>query len=117
MTIQDQVDRLIDERPGRELLTPAYEDPAHRISDTIFRSGGTTAAYLLLTDGGRVIVNTGLGFEAPHHKRVFDAVRSGPTHHIVTTQAHVDHVGRGTMFALEMPDGSTVRLPAPSRRR
>jgi len=31
--------------------------------------------------------------------------------------APVDHVGRGTMFALEMPDGSTVRLPAPSRRR
>ena len=98
MTIQDQVDRLIDERPGRQLLTPVYEDPAHRISDTIYRSSGTTAAYLLLTDRGRVIVNTGLGFEAPHHKRVFDAVRPGPTHHIITTQAHVDHVGGVGLF-------------------
>jgi alkyl sulfatase BDS1-like metallo-beta-lactamase superfamily hydrolase len=98
MTIQDQVDRLIDERPGRQLLTPVYEDPAHRISDTIYRSSGTTAAYLLLTDGGRVIVNTGLGFEAPHHKRVFDAVRPGPTHHIITTQAHVDHLGGVGLF-------------------
>ena len=98
MSIQDEVDRLIDERPGRQLLTPDYEDPAHRISDVIFRSGGTTAAYLLLTDGGRVIVNTGLGFEAPHHKRVFDAVRSGPTHHIITTQGHVDHLGGVGLF-------------------
>jgi len=98
MTIQDQVDRLIDERPGRQLLTPVYEDPAHRITDTIYRSSGTTAAYLLLTDGGRVIVNTGLGFEVPHHKRVFDAVRSGPTHHIITTQGHVDHLGGVGLF-------------------
>ena len=98
MTIQDQVDRLIDERPGRQLLTPVYEDPAHRIADIIYRSSGTTAAYLLLTDGGRVIVNTGLGFEAPHHKRVFDTVRPGPTHHIITTQAHVDHLGGVGLF-------------------
>ena len=45
-----------------------------------------------------MIVNTGLGFEAPHHKRVFDAVRPGPTHHIITTQAHVDHVGGVGLF-------------------
>jgi len=53
---------------------------------------------LVLTDGGRIIVNTGMGFEAPHHKRVFDAVRPGPTYHIVTTQAHVDHVGGVDLF-------------------
>ena len=28
MGIEDEVDRLIDERPGKELLTPAYDDPA-----------------------------------------------------------------------------------------
>ena len=98
MNIQEQVDHLIDTRPGKELLRPVYDDPAHRIGDGIFRSGGTTAAYLLLTDSGRVIVNTGMGFEAPHHKRVFDAVRPGPTHYIVTTQGHVDHVGGVDLF-------------------
>lgn len=98
MSIEEQVDALIDTRPGKELLQPVYDDPAHRIGDVIFRSGGTTASYLLLTDAGRVIVNTGLGFEAPHHKRVFDAVRPGPTHYIVTTQAHVDHVGGVDLF-------------------
>jgi len=99
VNIQEEVDRLIDTRPGRELLTPAYDDPAHPVVDgLVYRSGGTTASYLVLTDRGRIIVNTGMGYEAPHHKWVFDAVRPGPTHHIVTTQAHVDHVGGVDLF-------------------
>lgn len=98
MTIQDEVDRLIDERPGKELLTPRYDDPAHPVAEHVYRSGGTTAAYCLLTDSSRVIVNTGMGYEAPHHKRVFDALRPGPTPYIVTTQAHVDHVGGVGLF-------------------
>ena len=104
MHIEDQVDHLIDTRPGRELMRPVYDDPAQPISEGIYRSGGCTAAYLLLTDSGRVIVNTGMGFEAPHHKRVFDAVQPGPTHYIVTTQAHVDHVGGVDLFR---EDGTT----------
>jgi len=92
------VDRLIDERPGKELLAPVYDDPAHPVTDFLYRSGGTTAAYMLVSDAGRVIVNTGLGYEAPHHKRVFDAVCPGPTPYIVTTQAHVDHVGGVGLF-------------------
>ncbi len=99
MNIQQQVDHLIDTRPGKELLRPAYDDPAHPIVDgLIYRSGGTTASYLVLTDTGRMIVNCGMGFEAPHHKRIFDAIRPGPTHTIVTTQAHVDHVGGVDLF-------------------
>jgi len=96
--IDAAVDRLIDERPGKELMAPAYDDPAHPVADFIFRSGGTTAAYMLVTDAGRVIVNTGMGYEAVHHKRVFDAVCPGPTPYIVTTQAHVDHVGGVGLF-------------------
>ncbi len=99
MNIQEQVDHLIDTRPGKELLTPVYDDPAHPIVDgLVYRSGGNTAAYMLLTDSGRIIVNTGMGYEAPQHKRVFDAVRPGPTSHIITTQAHVDHVGGVDLF-------------------
>ena len=29
MNIQEQVDHLIDTRPGRQLLTPVYDDPAY----------------------------------------------------------------------------------------
>ncbi|MET1042239.1 MAG: alkyl sulfatase dimerization domain-containing protein [Acidimicrobiales bacterium] len=96
--IDKAVDRLIDDRPGAELLLPRYDDPAHPVADGIWRSGGTTAAYLIGADAGRVVVNTGMGFEAPHHRRVFDAVHPGPTPYIVTTQAHVDHVGGVGLF-------------------
>jgi glyoxylase-like metal-dependent hydrolase (beta-lactamase superfamily II) len=99
VNIEERVDHLIDTRPGKELLTPAYDDPAYSVVDgLVYRSGGTTASYMVLTDGGRVIVNTGMGYEAPHHKRVFDAIRPGPTHYIITTQGHVDHVGGVDLF-------------------
>jgi alkyl sulfatase BDS1-like metallo-beta-lactamase superfamily hydrolase len=98
VSIDEQVDHLIDTRGGKELLTPVYEDPATQVAPGIFRSGGNTASYCVLTDHGRVIVNTGMGYEAPHHKRVLDAVRPGPTSHIITTQAHVDHVGGVALF-------------------
>ena len=96
--IDKAVDRLIDDRPGAELLLPRYDDAAHPVADGIWRSGGTTAAYLIGADAGRVVVNTGMGFEAPHHRRLFDAVHPGPTPYIVTTQAHVDHVGGVGLF-------------------
>ncbi|MBW2387879.1 MAG: MBL fold metallo-hydrolase [Deltaproteobacteria bacterium] len=96
--IQQQVDRLIDERPGRELLHPDYDEQALRLNDFIYRSAGTSASYMLMTGEGRVIVNTGMGWEAPHHKHLFDAECPGPTPYIITTQGHVDHVGGVSLF-------------------
>lgn len=93
MSIQDEVDRLIDERPGRELLHPDYDEEAVPFCDFIYRSAGTSASYLLTTDAGRVIINTGMGWEAPHHQSLFAAISSDPTTYIITTQGHVDHVG------------------------
>jgi alkyl sulfatase BDS1-like metallo-beta-lactamase superfamily hydrolase len=93
MSIQREVDRLIDERPGRALLDFRYDDAAFRVHERIHRSGGTSASYLLDAGSERVVVNTGMGWEAPHHKQLFDAVCARPTAAIVTTQAHVDHVG------------------------
>mgnify|MGYP006364475969 CR=1 FL=1 len=41
---QQQVDHLIDTRPGKELLTAVYDDPAHPVVDgLVYRSGGNTA--------------------------------------------------------------------------
>ena len=93
------VDRLIDERPGLELMQFPYDEAAVPIVDGfVYRSGGTTASYMVVTDAGRLIVNTGMGFEAPHHKALFDAICPGPTPYIITTQAHVDHVGGVAQF-------------------
>ncbi len=94
----DAVDRLVDERPGPELMVPAYDDAALEVADGVWRSGGTTAAYLVTAGPARLIVNTGMGFEAPHHRGLFDAVHPGPTPYIVTTQGHVDHVGGVAVF-------------------
>jgi glyoxylase-like metal-dependent hydrolase (beta-lactamase superfamily II) len=96
--IEDQVDRLIDTRPGKELLSFAHDERAFRVNDFIYRSAGTSASYLIVTDAGRVIVNTGMGWEAPHHRHLFAPICKGPTPYIVTTQGHVDHVGGVALF-------------------
>jgi len=98
VNVQEEVDRLIDERPGRELLHPEFDEKALPLNSFIYRSAGSTASYMLLAEGERVIVNTGMGFEAPHHKALFDAVCSDPVRWIITTQGHVDHVGGVAMF-------------------
>jgi alkyl sulfatase BDS1-like metallo-beta-lactamase superfamily hydrolase len=52
-----------------------YDEAAVPIVDGfVYRSAGTTASYMVVTDAGRLVVNTGMGFEAPHHKALFDAV-------------------------------------------
>jgi alkyl sulfatase BDS1-like metallo-beta-lactamase superfamily hydrolase len=98
MSIQDQVDRLIDTRPGKELLSFTHDERAYRVNDFIYRSAGTSASYLIATDAGRVIVNTGMSYEAPHHKALFAPIYPGPTPYIITTQGHVDHVGGVSLF-------------------
>jgi alkyl sulfatase BDS1-like metallo-beta-lactamase superfamily hydrolase len=98
MNIQEQVDRLIDTRPGKELLSFVHDERAHRVNDFIYRSAGTSASYLLVANAGRVIVNTGMGWEAPHHKHLFAPICPGPTPYVVTTQGHVDHVGGVALF-------------------
>ena len=96
--IEKAVDRLIDERPGRELLHMPYDDAAVQVHERVWRSTGTTASYLVDSGGARVIVNCGMGFEAPHHARLFSKVCPTPTRYIITTQGHVDHVGGVAQF-------------------
>jgi alkyl sulfatase BDS1-like metallo-beta-lactamase superfamily hydrolase len=55
-------------------------------------------AYLIVTDEGRIVVNTGMWFESKVHKRNFDAVSAAPTRYIVLTQSHTDHVGGVGLF-------------------
>jgi alkyl sulfatase BDS1-like metallo-beta-lactamase superfamily hydrolase len=118
--IEKEVDRLIDERPGRELLHPAYDDAAAPVHDRVWRSAGTTASYLVDCGRERVIVNCGMGFEAPHHAHLFSKVHPGPTRYIITTQGHVDHVGGVSQFrepgTLYVAHANNPRCQADDRR-
>ena len=94
----DPVQRLVAERPDFFAVRPARAANAQKLTDRIWLSPGLSNAHMVLTSSGRVIVNTGMGFEAPVHKRVFDAVCPGPTPFVVLTQGHVDHVGGVGLF-------------------
>ena len=80
-------------RPGAFDMRPATLVRRKQIDDGIHLSEGYSNAFLVVTREGRVVINTGMGFEAPVHKEYFDSVDRGPVRYIVLTQGHVDHVG------------------------
>jgi alkyl sulfatase BDS1-like metallo-beta-lactamase superfamily hydrolase len=80
-------------RPGADALRPAAAERAEQIAPGLWCSPGLSNAYLLTTGDGRVIVNSGMGFEGPVHRANFDAVDSSPVRYLIFTQGHVDHVG------------------------
>ena len=81
------------ERPGADAIAPSTGGSAVDLGDGIWLSPGLSNSYLLQTDDGRIVVNTGMGFEGPLHRRIYDAVDTTPTRTIVFTQGHYDHVG------------------------
>ena len=80
-------------RPGADAMAPAAAERAEQVAPGIWCSPGLTNTYLLTSAEGRVIVNTGMGFESPVHRANFDAVDQSPVRYIVITQGHYDHVG------------------------
>jgi len=80
-------------RPGADAMRPAAAEKAEQIAPGLWCSPGLSNAYMLTTGAGRVIINTGMGFEGPVHRANFDAVDSSPVRYIIFTQGHVDHVG------------------------
>ncbi|AKK30652.1 alkyl sulfatase dimerization domain-containing protein [Mycobacterium sp. EPa45] len=74
-------------------MAPASAEHAEEVAPGIWCSPGLTNSYLLTTSDGRVVVNTGMGFESPVHRAVFDVVDSSPVRYILITQGHYDHVG------------------------
>jgi glyoxylase-like metal-dependent hydrolase (beta-lactamase superfamily II) len=89
---------LVSSRPGADAIAPAALERAVPLTDFLYMSTGTSNAYLVTTADGNVVINTGMGFEAPHHQRLFAAVSAAPTRYIVLTQGHVDHVGGVDLF-------------------
>jgi alkyl sulfatase BDS1-like metallo-beta-lactamase superfamily hydrolase len=89
---------LYRSRPGGFQILPASMPEAREIRDGIYVSEGLSNTFLINTKEGRIVVNTGMGFEAPVHKRNYDAVSDAPVRYILLTQGHVDHVGGVDLF-------------------
>lgn len=64
-----------------------------RINDFIVMSEGNSNVYLIETEAGNILINAGMGFEAPVHQANLEELSSGPIKYLITTQGHVDHVG------------------------
>jgi len=101
-----QFEPVYRSRPGADALRPAVAEQAEQIAPGLWCSPGLSNAYLLTTGAGRVIINTGMGFEGPVHRANFDAVDSSPVRYIIFTQGHVDHVGG--LDSVRDPDTTVV---------
>jgi glyoxylase-like metal-dependent hydrolase (beta-lactamase superfamily II) len=106
---------LYESRPGGFDICPASQAVATPITDIIHLSQGLSNAWLVVTGEGRVVINTGMGFEAAVHKRNFDAVSRAPVRAILLTQGHVDHVGGVDVF--REPDTEVIAHAAIRRQQ
>ena len=76
-----------------------------RINDFIVMSEGCSNTYLVETPEGSILVNTGMGYEAPVHFKNFQdlSTASDNIRYVITTQGHVDHVGGVQFFRDNYP--------------
>ncbi|MET0269387.1 MAG: MBL fold metallo-hydrolase, partial [Sphingomonas sp.] len=63
------------------------------ITDFIFMARDISNAYLVTTNDGDVLVNTGFPDNAARTKALLDPARTGPLRAIILTQSHADHFG------------------------
>ena len=81
------------ERPGADAISAATDAPPIQVGEGIWLSPGLSNSYMVRTDEGRVVLNSGMGFEGPLHRRGYDSVDDSPIHSLLFTQGHYDHVG------------------------
>ena len=75
---------------------PALFGRCTRINDIVSMSEGFSNTYLIETPEGNVLINSGMGMEAPVHHGNFSELAGeidGRIRYAIVTQGHVDHVG------------------------
>ena len=66
---------------------------AEAITPFVFMAHDVSNAYLVTTDDGDVLVNTGFNASADRNVALFKPHRTGPLRYIILTQSHSDHFG------------------------
>lgn len=75
-----------------------------RINDFITMSEGFSNCYRIETAEDAIQINAGMGFEAPVHRRNFEAFSAEAARYLILTQGHTDHVGGVAHFREQYPE-------------
>ena len=100
----------IDERAevqtvaGLQHIEVAIDEPAAGV----FRASGVGNTFLIRTDGGNVLFDTGLGTQAARQKRLLQSAIEGEITHIVLSHSHADHIGGAKFWLAEFPDAKVI---------
>ncbi len=89
---------------GLQQIEVAVDQPA----PGLFRASGVANTFLIPTDGGNVLFDTGLGTQSPRHKRLLQEAAPGKVTHIVLSHSHADHIGGTRFWLAEFPDARVV---------
>lgn len=81
-----------------------FDQGCARVTDFIVMSEGNSNVYLIETPAGGVLINSGMGFEAPVHRHNLARFSDVPIRYLITTQGHVDHVG-GVQYFRDLHPG------------
>lgn len=75
--------------------------PAERVNDFIITSQGTSRGYLISSDKGDVVINTGTPYQGDRYRERYEQLlgRSLDVKKILLTQNHFDHIGGWSAFA------------------
>ena len=74
----------------------------------VFRASGVGNTFLIRTDDGLVLFDTGLATQAAKHKRLLQDAVPGEVTHIVLSHSHADHIGGTKFWLAEFPDAQVV---------
>lgn len=89
---------------SRPYAPSAARFKAERINDFIVMSEGCSNTYMIETAEGNILINTGMGFEAPVHSKNYQELSAVDNiQYVITTQGHVDHVGGMQYFREQSP--------------
>lgn len=80
-----------------------FDQRCRRINDFIVMAEACSNVYLIETPGGNILVNSGMGFEAPVIAHNLGQHSVGDIKYLITTQGHVDHVGGVQYFRDRYP--------------